>query len=146
LSVCVLNRCSVPVVPLVVPLRVVGIAKSSEAAAAGRIAGRSVLRMVIICTASAVFGAVSILVLTKLFPLGRGTAEGLRTALAGVEQTAAGPLPGIADFFKGVIPENIFAAAANGDLLPLVVASVLFALALAHISTAGRRAIVNLFE
>jgi Na+/H+-dicarboxylate symporter len=141
-----LNALKMTVIPLVVTLLVVGIAKSSEAAAAGKIAGRSVLWMVIICTASAVFGAVSILVLTKLFPLARGTAEGLRTALAGVEQTASGPLPGIADFFKGVIPENIFAAAANGDLLPLVVASVLFALALARISEAGRRAIVNLFE
>jgi Na+/H+-dicarboxylate symporter len=141
-----LNALKMTVIPLVVTLLVVGIAKSSEAAAAGRIAGRSVLWMVIICTASAIFGAIMILLLTKLFPLQRATAEGLRTALAGVEQTASGPLPGISDFFKGVIPDNIFAAAANGDLLPLVVASVLFALALAHISASGRRAIVSLFE
>jgi Na+/H+-dicarboxylate symporter len=141
-----LNALKMTVIPLVVTLLVVGISKSSEAAAAGRIAGRSVLWMVIICTASSIFGAVAILLLTKLFPLARETASGLQTALAGVEQTASGPLPGISDFFKGVIPDNIFAAAANGDLLPLVVASVLFALALAHISAAGRRAIVNLFE
>ena len=141
-----LNALKMTVIPLVVTLLVVGIAKSSEAAAAGRIAGRSVLWIVIICTASAVFGALSILLLTSLFPLARGTAEGLRTALAGVEQTAAGPLPGISDFFKGVVPDNIFASAANGDVLPLVVFSVLFALALAHISANGRRAIVSLFE
>ena len=141
-----LNALKMTVIPLVVTLLVVGISKSSEAAAAGRIAGRSVLWMVIICTLSAISGAIMVMVLTKLFPLARATASGLQTALAGVEQTASGPLPGIADFFKGVIPDNIFAAAANGDLLPLVVASVLFALALAHISAAGRRAIVNLFE
>jgi Na+/H+-dicarboxylate symporter len=141
-----LNALKMTVIPLVVTLLVVGIAKSSEAAAAGRIAGRSVLWMVIICTASAVFGAVAIIVLTKLFPLGRETAQGLQTALAGVEQTASGPLPGIADFFKGVIPDNVFASASNGDILPLVVFAVLFALALAHISAAGRRAIVGLFE
>jgi Na+/H+-dicarboxylate symporter len=141
-----LNALKMTVIPLVVTLLVVGISKSSEAAAAGRIAGRSVLWMVIICTLSAIAGAIMVMALTKLFPLARETASGLQTALAGVEQTASGPLPGIADFFKGVIPDNIFAAAANGDLLPLVVASVLFALALAHISAAGRRAIVNLFE
>ena len=141
-----LNALKMTVIPLVVTLLVVGISKSSEAAAAGRIAGRSVLWMVIICTLSAISGAIMVMVLTKLFPLARATASGLQTALAGVEQTASGPLPGIADFFKGVIPDNIFAAAANGDLLPLVVASVLFALALTHISAAGRRAIVNLFE
>lgn len=140
-----LNALKMTVIPLVVTLLVVGIARSSEAAAAGRIAGRSVLWIVIICTASSVFGTLMILLLTRLFPLSRATAHGLQTALAGVEQTAAGPLPGIADFFKGVVPDNVFASAANGDVLPLVVFAVLFALALAHISAAGRRSIVNLF-
>jgi len=50
------------------------------------------------------------------------------------------------DFFKGVIPDNVFAAATNGDVLPLVVFSVLFALALASIPAPGRRLIVDLFE
>ena len=58
------------------------------------------LWIVIICTVSAVFGAVMILLLTQLFPLARGTAAGLRAALAGVEQATAAPLPGIAEFFK----------------------------------------------
>ncbi|HUP67622.1 MAG TPA: cation:dicarboxylase symporter family transporter [Sphingomicrobium sp.] len=141
-----LNALKMTVIPLVVTLLVVGVSKSSEAAAAGRIAGRSVLWMVIICTASAAFGAAMILLLTKMFPLARQTAQGLQTALAGVEQAASGPLPGISDFFKGVIPDNVFASAANGDILPLVVFSALFALALAHISAPGRRAIVGLFE
>jgi Na+/H+-dicarboxylate symporter len=139
-----LNALKMTVIPLVVSLLVVGIARSREAAAAGRIAGRTVLWIVIVCTASAIFGTAAILLLTKLFPLPHGTAEGLRAALGGIEQNTA--LPGIPDFFKGVVPDNIFAAAANGDILPLVVFSVLFALALAAISDAGRRAIVDLFE
>ena len=44
------------VIPLVVALLVVGIAKSAEAAHGGRIAGRSVMWIVIVCTASAIFG------------------------------------------------------------------------------------------
>ena len=40
----------------------------------------------------------------------------------------------------------MFAAAANGDVLPLVVFAVLFALALGDISEAGRRTVVGLFE
>ena len=54
-----LNALKMTVIPLVVALLVVGIAKSAEAAQAGRIAGRSVLWIVIICTASAVFGAIA---------------------------------------------------------------------------------------
>jgi proton glutamate symport protein len=141
-----LNALKMTVIPLVVALLVVGIAQSREAALAGRIAGRSVLWIVILCTISAVFGAIATVLLTDAFPLARGTAGALQAALAGVEQKAAVPLPGIADFFKGVVPPNVFAAATNGDVLPLVVFSVLFALALGSISVGGRKAIVTLFQ
>ncbi|MGN6058741.1 MAG: dicarboxylate/amino acid:cation symporter [Sphingomicrobium sp.] len=141
-----LNALKMTVIPLVVALLVVGIAKSREAALGGRIAGRSVLWMVIICTVSAVFGAVMTVLLTRTFPLARSTAHALQGALAGVEQKSSGPLPGIADFFKGVIPDNVFAAATNGDILPLVVFSLLFALALGAISEAGRSLMVSFFE
>ena len=141
-----LNALKMTVIPLVVALLVVGIANSREAAAAGRIAGRTMRWIVIICTLSALFGAVMILVLTRLFPLPHDTALSLQAALAGVEQQSAAPLPGIIDFFKGVVPDNVFAAAANGDVLPLVVFSVLFALALASISAQGRRAVLTLFQ
>lgn len=141
-----LNALKMTVIPLVVALLVVGIAKSREAAAAGRIASRSVLWIVIICTASAVVGALLTIVLTGLFPLPRETAAALQAGLAGVEQKAPAALPGIADFFKGVIPDNVISSAANGDVLPLVVFAVLFALALAKISEQGRRSIVGLFE
>jgi Na+/H+-dicarboxylate symporter len=141
-----LNALKMTVIPLVVALLVVGIAKSAEAAHAGRVAGRSVLWIVIICTLSAVFGTVMILLLTHLFPLPRATAAGLQTALAGIENKAPASLPGIAEFFKGVIPDNVVSAAANGDILPLVVFSVLFALALGFISETGRRSLVTFFE
>jgi Na+/H+-dicarboxylate symporter len=87
------------------------------------------------------------LVLTRIFPLARSTAQSLQAALAGLDQKAAtGPLPGIADFFKGVIPNNVFASATNGDVLPLVVFAMFFALALGRISEGGRTLVVGLFE
>jgi proton glutamate symport protein len=141
-----LNALKMTVIPLVVALLIVGIAKSAEAAQAGRIAGRSVLWIVIICTASAVFGAVAALGLTAMFPLARETAQLLQVALGNVEQATAGPLPGAAEFFKGVVPPNVIAAAGNGDILPLTVFSVLFALALTRIAPEGRRIVVALFD
>jgi len=141
-----LNALKMTVVPLVVALLVVGIAKSAEAAQAGRVAARSVVWIVIVCTASAVFGTIAILLLTHFFPLPGETAAGLRVALAGIEGKAPESLPGIAEFFKGIVPGNVVSAAANGDILPLTVFSVLFALALGFISEAGRRLVVSLFE
>ena len=141
-----LDGLKMTVIPLVVTLLVTGVAKSAEAARGGRIAARSVMWVVIVCTISAVFGAVAMLLLTHMFPLAQSTAEGLRQALVGVEQKATGPLPGVADFFKGVVPANVFAAASNGDVLPLVVFALLFALALTRIGEASRRNVVSLFE
>ena len=141
-----LNALKMTVIPLVVALLVVGIAKGAEAAQAGRIAGKAVLWIVILCTASAVFGAVAAIALTHAFPLARGTAALLQAALGHVEQTASGPLPGVADFFKGIIPPNVIAAAANGDILPLTVFSTVFALALTRVPAEGRKIVVALFD
>jgi Na+/H+-dicarboxylate symporter len=140
-----LNALKMTVIPLVVALLVVGVAKSAEAAQTGRIAGRSVLWIVVICTASAVFGAIATVALTDAFPLSRETAALLQGALASVEKTSA-PLAGPAEFFKGVIPPNLFAAANNGDVLPLTVFALLFGLALTRLAGPARKSLVGLFE
>ena len=140
-----LNALKMTVIPLVVALLVVGVAKSAEAAQTGRVAGRSVFWIVIICTASAVFGAIATVALTDAFPLPRETAALLQGALANVEKTSA-PLAGPAEFFKGVIPPNIFAAANNGDVLPLTVFALLFGLALTRLAAPARKSLVSLFE
>jgi Na+/H+-dicarboxylate symporter len=140
-----LNALKMTVIPLVVALLVVGVAKSAEAAQTGRVAGRSVLWIVIICTASAVFGAIATIGLTDAFPLPRETAALLQGALANVEKTSA-PLAGPAEFFKGVIPPNIFAAANNGDILPLTVFALLFGLALTRLAAPARKSLVGIFE
>ena len=135
-----LNALKMTVIPLVVALLVIGIAKGAEAARAGRIAGRTVTWIVILCTASAIFGALMIELLTGLFPLPAAQAQAMQAGLAGLDQsTATGPMPGIADFFKGIIPDNVISAAANGEVLPLVVFAMLFALAITRIENERRR-------
>jgi Na+/H+-dicarboxylate symporter len=141
-----LNALKMTVIPLVVALLVTGIAQSAEAARGGAIAARTVLWAVIICTASAIVGALLVLLFTGMAPLPRETGQLLQEALGRIEQPASGPLPTIADFFKGVIPANVAAAAANGDILPLVVFTLLFALALTRIESAKRRSVVGFFD
>jgi Na+/H+-dicarboxylate symporter len=142
-----LNALKMTVVPLVVALLVMGVAQGAQAARAGRIAARTVMWIVIICTASAIFGAAMIEVLTTAFPLPRETAAALQGAIASVDRTAtSGPLPGVIDFFKTVVPSNVVSAAANGDVLPLVVFGLLFALAISRIDAGRRDQIVGLFQ
>jgi len=142
-----LNALKMTVIPLVVALLVVGVARGAEAARAGRIAGRSVMWIVIVCTGSAIFGMAMIQLLTNLFPLPQAAAQALQAGLAGLDQEAASAqMPGIADFFRGIVPDNVIAAASNGEILPLVVFSLLFALAATRIGVQGRRSLVGLFE
>ncbi len=142
-----LDALKMTVVPLIVALLVTGIAKGAMAARAGRIAGRSVLWFVVICTMSAIFGALTLPLLTGVFPLPREAAEALRVGLAAIDPAAAAAtVPGVADFFRGIIPANVVAAASNGDILPLVVFSLLFALAIARIGEAKRATLVGFFE
>ncbi|MEO6256336.1 MAG: cation:dicarboxylase symporter family transporter [Sphingomicrobium sp.] len=142
-----LNALKMTVIPLIVALLVTGVAQGAEAARAGRIAGRTVLWVVIVCTSSAIFGTLMIQFLLGLFPLPQSAAEALRAGLAGIDQaTAAPPVPGVMDFFREIIPGNVVAAASNGDVLPLVVFSLLFALAAARIAVERRRLLVGFFE
>lgn len=142
-----LNALKMTVIPLMVALLIIGVGRGAEAARAGRIAGRSILWFVIVCTLSAIFGALVMPLLLAMFPLPAGAADALRAGLAAVDPAAAAaPVPGIADFFSGIVPANVVAAASNGDVLPLVVFTLLFALAITRIDRARRASLVGLFE
>ena len=142
-----LDALRMTVIPLIVALLIVGVARGAEAARAGRIAGRTVLWIVIVCTGSAVLGTLLMPFLIDVFPLPTAAAEALRTGLGAIDPaTASAPVPGVADFFRGVVPANVVAAASNGDVLPLVVFTLLFALAASQIEVGRRRSLVGFFD
>jgi Na+/H+-dicarboxylate symporter len=131
------------VIPLIVALLITGVARSAEAARGGRTAGRSVLLIVIFSTASAVIGMILSLLLVQLVPVSTATSAALRsTADPGAATTAAGS---VGTFLKALIPENIVSAAANSDVLALVVATLLFALAASQLAPSRRQLLVEFF-
>ena len=142
-----LDALKMTVIPLIFALLVTGIAKGAEAARAGRIAGRSVLWFVIICTASAIFGAIATVGLLDAFPLPAEAGDALRAGLAALDPAVAGaPVPQVADFFRSIIPPNVISAAAEGQILQIVIFAFLFALALTRIEGKKRQSVVALFE
>lgn len=135
------------VIPLIVALLVTAIAQGAEAVRAGRVAGKAVLWFVIVSTGSAIFGAAAMSLLVYLFPLPQGAASALQAGLATLDPSiTSAPLPKIADFFRNVIPPNVISAAANDQILPLVVFALVFAMAITRIGAARRRSLVALFE
>lgn len=141
-----LNALKMTVVPLIVALLILGIAQGAEAMRAGRVAARAMTWFMIVYVGSAVFGAVMISLLLGLFPLPPDAMDALRSGLAALDpQATAATVPAVADFFAAVIPDNAIAAAANGDVLQLVVFTLLFALAATRIDAERRQSLLGFF-
>jgi len=139
-----LNGLRMTIVPLVVGLLVTAIAEGAEAARGSRIAGRSFALMFAILWFSAILGAVMVPLLLGLFPMPGHAAEALKSALSSAKPVDA--VPGFADFLRSIVPSNPISAAANDQILPLVVFATAFAFALTRIPAEGRAQVVNLFR
>lgn len=138
-----LNALQMTIVPLVVSLLITGVAATSEAARAGRLAGRSVALYVALLFVSAGFAALVTPLLLDLFPMPAGSAATLRAALSGT--APIGPVPPLADFLAGIVPTNVVKAAAENAFLSLILFTLVFAFALTRIEAEGRAALLRVF-
>ena len=142
-----LDALKMTVIPLIVALLVTGIVGGADAARAGGLAARAVAWFLAFYIFSSAFGAFGMEALTAIFPLPQEGADALRAGLAGVEQVAtADAVPTVADFFNSIIPPNPIGAAANDQVLPLVVFTVIFAFALSRVASRQRTTALAFFE
>ncbi|MCL6683138.1 dicarboxylate/amino acid:cation symporter [Sphingomonas alba] len=142
-----LNALKMTVIPLIVALLITGIARTADAARGGRIATVSIAYFLVIFLASAVLGAFFTPVLTGIFPLPPNAADAMQAGLASIGTSAASAaVPSAEDFVRNVVPSNVIAAASNGDVLPLVLFTLVFALAVTRIRDQHRKTLVGFFE
>lgn len=142
-----LDALKMTVIPLIIALLVTGVVSGADQARAGRIAARSVVWFVIVLTTSAAFGTLAMSALLEAFPLPVSAAEALRAGLASVDSSAtAASVPTVQDWLKSLIPTNPIAAAANDQVLALVVFTAIFAFAVTRIDADGRQAIAKFFK
>jgi proton glutamate symport protein len=142
-----LDALKMTVIPLIISLLVTGVVSGADQARAGRIAGRSVVWFVVVLTSSAAFGALAMPALLEAFPLPAAAAEALRAGLASVDSSAtAASVPTVQDWLKSLIPTNPIAAAANDQVLALVVFTAIFAFAVTRIDADGRQSIAKFFK
>ncbi len=142
-----LDALKMTVIPLIIALLITGIVSGADQARAGRVATRSVIWFVIILTGSAAFGTLVMPLLLEAFPLPAAAAEALRAGLASVDKAAtAASVPTVQDWLRGLIPTNVISAAANDQVLALVVFTSIFAFALIRIDAEGRQAVARFFK
>lgn len=140
-----LNAMRMTVVPLVVALLITGIAQTAAAARAGKLAGRAVITMMVILWCSSILAAVMIPTLLAAFPMPAGAADALKTAL-GTSTQDLGTVPPFGDFLRAMIPTNVFKAAAEDAVLPLIIFTAIFAFAVTRLPDTKRGAITSFFD
>lgn len=133
------------VLPLIVALLVKGIVGGAMAARAGRTAALSIATFMILYAFSALLGVLAMPALLGIYPIPAEAAAAFRAGIAALGPAAV-TVPEGSNFLHSFIPSNVFAAAASGEMLKVVVFTVLFGLAVTRLSESYRETVVNFFE
>lgn len=140
-----LDALRMTIVPLIVALLINGITASAEAARSGRLAGRAVILFMIVLWSGAIMSAFFTPFLLQLFPMDPGAGAALKSALS-ASADEVGEIPTFAQFIRSFIPTNPVAAAANDQILPLLVFTTIFAFAITRLPEEPRRHLTMFFR
>ena len=138
------NAIRMTIMPLLMALVVVAIAGQGRSGRLLAIGGKTLSLFVGLILLSSLF---ALLFAAPLIGLLEICSENSNVVLASSQVTAErAPLPPFKDWLIGLIPANPFAAAANGDILPLMIFTVVFSLALIQIDERLAKNVVTFFE
>lgn len=144
-----INAIRMTVIPLVVGSLVAGIASAPDPRAVGRVGMRAVGFFLATLLIGAIFAALLAPVLFARIPIDPAASEALRASAAGAAEAvgaSARQVPTFAQWLIGLVPANPIRAAADGAMLPLIVFTVTFGLAVAALTGEPRQAVVRVFE
>jgi len=142
------NAIRMTVIPLVISLLITGVASASDVKAIGRIGGRSLLVFVLLIAAVALVVIPIAPLVFALLPQGIGARPPLPAgaAEAAGQVASSGQVQTFATWLTSLIPTNPIAAAANGQMLPLIVFTLLFAVAVARSLPETRTPLIDFFR
>lgn len=143
------NAIRMTIVPLVISLLFVGVASRDEGDGFGRVAIASVVMFVVMLLVAALVAVMIVPSLINDMKLTDATATALRgTAQASGAKTTelATQLPGFASWVTGLVPANVIKAVADGAMLPVIVFTLLFALASRKIDASLRASLISFFN
>jgi Na+/H+-dicarboxylate symporter len=144
-----LNLLSMVVMPLVVTALFAGVTGLGSIRRVGRLGVRTLGFFWVTTVAAIVIGfaaAALVLPLAGLTPEQQAALREAALADTGVARHAADALPGVAGFLVALIPANPVRAAADGNLLALIVFTTIFAVAAAELPAEQRRTLTTLAD
>ena len=144
-----INAIRMTVIPLVVANLVVGVASTGDPRTVGRLGIRSMALFLIAVGAAATFAAATSFPLLARLQIDAGVAAALRDS-ASRTTLQGGPVlghaPSLATWLVELLPANVFKAAADGAMLPLILFSLLFGLALTRGPQQPRQTVLRVFQ
>lgn len=141
-----INAIRMTVIPLVVGAIIVGVADTPELGLVGRVGGRAVLLFLLILFGAAAFAVIVAPPILSFLDIDPPAAAALRASASQASASAvenAQKIQSLRQWLLDLIPTNPIKAAADGAMLPLIVFSVAFAIALTRIAAASRDTFLN---
>lgn len=144
-----INAIRMTVIPLVVGSLVAGIAAAPNPAALGKIGARAFGFFLATLFAAAIFAALvapPFLAMLNIDPAAQAALQASATESAATTAESVRRIPGFANWLIDLVPNNPVRAAADGAMLPLIVFTLFFGLAVAGLKGENRAAVVKVFE
>jgi Na+/H+-dicarboxylate symporter len=147
LGVMFIRLLTMTIVPLIVASLFVGVASLGDVRRLGRIGGKTLAWFAGSTVVASTIGLVAALAARLGEGLDAATRDSLTTQFEQHGTAAAqAAAPTLTQTLLAMIPSNPFAAAAQGDLLPLIVSVCIFGAAATAVNTDGKRAVIAFFE
>ena len=142
------NAIRMTVIPLVVSVLITGVASASDVKAIGRLGGRTLLVFFLLLAGVAAVALPLAPLAFRLLPQGTLTHPPLPAgaAEAAGQIAAGGQAQTVASFVVSLLPPNPVAAAAGGAMVPLILFTLLLAVAIARSPAETRATLVAFFQ
>jgi Na+/H+-dicarboxylate symporter len=141
------NAIRMTVIPLVVSLIITGVASASDIKAIGRLGGRTLLVFGLLLVGTAIIVMPFAPALFSFLPNRPGRPPLPSGAAEATDQLmTSGQTQTFASWVTSLIPSNPVAAAATGSMVPLILFTLVFALAIAHGPASTRSTLVGFFQ
>jgi len=137
------------VIPLVVSALIVGVGAAPDPKSVGRVGAQAMAWFVGLLCAGALLAVVVAPPIIGRIPISADASAAMRASAAGAAAAAvegAKKLPSIAQWIVDLVPLNPVKSAADGAMLPLIVFSLAFGVALTQIAPARRHALLAVLE
>ncbi len=142
-----INAIRMTVIPLVVALVVTAVATHADLTRVGRLGGRAIAAFAVLLVAGGLFTVAIAPFSIDLLRIAPDVAADLRAGAAATGAIDTAPeMPTLVDRILEIIPANPIRAAADGAMLPVVVFSLAFGLAITRLEAGRRTSLVRAFR